>query len=70
MTKRLNMHRVPSDWRIGRGLPHRAWHARRKNVPEAADDADALTRAKEMRLLAASELWDHKRIVARIPARG
>jgi hypothetical protein len=42
----------------------------RSHEIEAADDADALTRAKEMKLLAASELWDHKRIVARIPARG
>jgi len=37
---------------------------------EAADDADALERAKKMKLPVNCELWEHKRIVGKVPAHG
>jgi len=35
---------------------------------EAADDADALDKAREMKLPVACELWNRNRLVAELPA--
>lgn len=37
---------------------------------EAADDADAIRKARELNIPSDCELWDHARLVARIEAVG